>query len=68
VFFELQGAGSQRFADVTRQVAGKGRYIPIFLDQRCISAPTVESPITGGSGQISGGLRLFRKRVTWLCC
>jgi preprotein translocase subunit SecD len=38
VFFELQGAGSQRFADVTRQVAGKGRYIPIFLDQRCISA------------------------------
>ncbi|HEX8236605.1 MAG TPA: protein translocase subunit SecD [Abditibacteriaceae bacterium] len=57
VFFELQGRGSQRFADVTRQVAGKGRHIPIFLDQRCISAPTVESPITGGSGQISGGFK-----------
>jgi preprotein translocase subunit SecD len=29
VFFELQGAGSQRFADVTRQVAGKG---PLYSD------------------------------------
>jgi protein-export membrane protein SecD len=61
VFFELQGQGSQRFADVTRQVAGKGRYIPIFLDQRCISAPTVESPITGGSGQISGGFKTIQE-------
>lgn len=55
VFFELQGDGSRRFAAVTREVAGKGRFIPIFLDQEVISAPTVESPITGGSGQISGG-------------
>ncbi len=55
VFFELQGAGSRKFADVTTQVAGKGRYIPIFLDDKCISAPTVQSPITGGSGQITMG-------------
>jgi protein-export membrane protein SecD len=57
VFFELGGEGSQRFATVTRQVAAKGRFIPIFLDERCISAPTVESPITQGRGQISGGFK-----------
>ena len=55
IFFELQGAGSKRFADVTREVAGKNRYIPIFLDDKAISAPTVNEPITGGKGQISGG-------------
>ncbi|HEX8833125.1 MAG TPA: protein translocase subunit SecD [Abditibacteriaceae bacterium] len=57
VFFELQGEGATRFADVTRAVAGKGRYIPIFLDERVISAPTVQSAITGGKGQISGGFK-----------
>ncbi len=55
IFFELQGDGSRKFADVTRRVAGQGRFIPIFLDNRCISAPTVNEPITGGRGQISGG-------------
>ncbi len=55
VFFELQGEGARKFAQVTTQVAGKGRFIPIFLDDKAISAPTVQSPITGGSGQISGG-------------
>ncbi|PQV64949.1 protein-export membrane protein SecD [Abditibacterium utsteinense] len=55
VFFELQGEGSRKFADVTTQVAGKGRFIPIFLDDKCISAPTVQSPITGGRGQITMG-------------
>ena len=55
IFFELQGEGSRRFAEVTRRVAGQNRFIPIFLDERCISAPTVREPITGGSGQISGG-------------
>ncbi|HEX8464199.1 MAG TPA: protein translocase subunit SecD [Abditibacterium sp.] len=55
VFFELQGEGAKRFAAVTTQVAGKNRFIPIFLDDECISAPVVKSAITGGSGQISGG-------------
>ncbi|RYX84038.1 protein translocase subunit SecD [bacterium] len=57
IFFELQGEGSQKFAAVTRDVAGKGRQIPIFLDDKCISAPNVQSAITGGSGQISGGFK-----------
>ena len=61
VFFELQGEGSRKFADATTEAAqylartGTPRYIPIFLDDRAISAPTVQSAITGGSGQISGG-------------
>jgi preprotein translocase subunit SecD len=63
IFFELQGEGSRRFAEVTRRVAnpngipGKDRFIPIFLDERVISAPRVESAITGGRGQISGGFK-----------
>jgi protein-export membrane protein SecD len=60
VFFELQGEGSRKFAQVTTAAAAQGaqgttRFIPIFLDDKCISAPTVQSPITGGKGQISGG-------------
>jgi preprotein translocase subunit SecD len=31
--------------------------MPIFLDERCISAPSINEPITGGSGQISGGFK-----------
>ncbi len=57
IYFDLQGDGSQKFAAVTRYVAGKGRQIPIFLDEKCISAPNVQSAITGGSGQISGGFK-----------
>ncbi len=57
VFFELQGEGARKFAQVTTQVARKGRQIPVFLDDECITAPTVDSPITGGSGQISGGYK-----------
>ena len=61
VFFELQGEGSRKFAQATTEAAqylartGTPRFIPIFLDDRAISAPTVQSAITGGSGQISGG-------------
>ena len=66
VFFELQGAGSRKFADVTTQAAaqlaqGTTRFIPIFLDEKCISAPTVQSPITGGRGQISGGFQTIEE-------
>jgi len=56
VFFELQGDGARKFSQVTGAVAGKNRYIPIFLDERCISAPTVNDRISG-SGQISGGFK-----------
>jgi preprotein translocase subunit SecD len=35
-----------------------GRVMPIFLDERCITAPNINEPITGGSGQISGSMTL----------
>ena len=63
ISFELQGEGSSQFAAVTRDAAashartGVYRYIPIFLDQKCVSTPRVESAITTGSGQISGGFK-----------
>jgi len=53
VSFTVQGDGEQRFAQVTAQVAGKGRQIPIFLDDRCIESPDVKSRIDG-EGEITG--------------
>lgn len=52
--------GGNQFAEITRNVAGTGRSIGIFLDDRLISAPTVqvryaETGITGGQATISGG-------------
>ncbi len=55
VFFELQPAAAQKFGSAT--AANVGRLMPIFLDDRCISAPVIKSAITGGSGQISGGFK-----------
>ena len=53
VYFELKGEGATKFGQETQK--NIGRFMPIFLDERCISAPTIRSAITGGSGQISGG-------------
>ena len=61
VSFELQGEGARKFAQVTTQVAGQNRFIPIFLDDTAISAPVVQSAITGGSGQISGGFETIEE-------
>jgi preprotein translocase subunit SecD len=52
--------GGEQFAAITRNVAGTGRSLGIFLDDRLISAPTVqvryaETGITGGRATISGG-------------
>ena len=60
VSFDLQGEGSRKFAQVTGEVAGKGRFIPVFLDDRVITAPTVNQGISG-SGQISGGFKTIEE-------
>lgn len=52
VQFELTGEGARTFADVTRRLVGQ--QLAIILDQRVISAPTIESAITNGSGVITG--------------
>lgn len=52
VNFEFNQVGARRFAEVSR--ANVGRPFAIVLDDKVISAPRINEPITGGRGQISG--------------
>jgi len=52
VQFRMNGLGSSRFADITRQNIGKR--FAIVLDKKVISAPVIQGVIPGGSGQIYG--------------
>lgn len=52
VNFAFDNRGQRRFADVTRD--NIGRRFAIVLDEQIISAPTIQSPILGGSGRITG--------------
>lgn len=53
VNFRFDTAGANRFAQITQ--ANVGRPFAIVLDDKVLSAPVIRQPITGGSGQISGG-------------
>lgn len=60
VGIEFDSAGGDMFAEITKNIAGTGRTIGIFLDNQLISAPQVdvkfaETGITGGSASITGG-------------
>lgn len=60
VVLKFDGQGAELFADLTKNLAGTGRRIGIFLDNGLISAATVDAQyaqtgITGGSAEISGG-------------
>ena len=52
VDFRFNIRGGQKFGEVTSE--NVGRPFAIVLDGKVISAPRILSPITGGSGQISG--------------
>ncbi|MCB8822109.1 protein translocase subunit SecD [Microvirga rosea] len=52
VNFRFNIRGAQRFGQATSE--NIGRPLAIVLDNEVISAPTIQSAITGGSGQISG--------------
>ena len=52
VSFRLNTAGATAFADATQRFVG--RQFAIVLDEQIISAPVIQSPILGGSGQIEG--------------
>ena len=52
VAFKFDAAGARRFGDATRENVGK--LFAIVLDNKVISAPRIEEPITGGSGIIRG--------------
>ena len=50
--FRFNGQGARRFADASSQNIGKR--FAIVVDNRVISAPVIQSAITGGSGEITG--------------
>ncbi|PWB84457.1 MAG: protein translocase subunit SecD [Methylocystaceae bacterium] len=52
VNFRFNIRGAQKFGEVTSK--NVGRLFAIVLDNKVISAPRILTPITGGSGQISG--------------
>jgi preprotein translocase subunit SecD len=59
VVLVFDSKGGELFAQLTKNLAGTGRSIGIFLDERMISAPTVpvefaQAGITGGSALIEG--------------
>lgn len=59
VAIRFDGAGGDKFAQLTKDLAGTGRSIGIFLDDKLISFPSVgpefaATGITGGSAIITG--------------
>lgn len=52
VSFRFDAKGAARFGQATQQ--NVGRLFAIILDNQVISAPRINEPILGGSGQISG--------------
>ncbi len=56
VEFRLNGAGAHRFGQVTTENVGHA--FAIVLDNKVISAPRIENPIIGGSGQITGNFTI----------
>ena len=53
VSLTLNNSGKKAFADATTELAGKG-FISIWMDDKCISAPSVNSAITDGECVIEG--------------
>jgi len=52
ISFKFNNAGARRFARVTQDNVGKP--FAIILDNKVLSAPNIQTPILGGSGQITG--------------
>ena len=52
--FSLTGEGSTAFADVTTRLFNTGAPLAIVVDRQVISAPSVNEPITNGTGVITG--------------
>jgi protein-export membrane protein SecD len=52
VTFTFDSLGARRFADVTR--ANVGHRFAVVLDGQIITAPVIQTPITAGTGEITG--------------
>jgi len=60
VIIVFDSEGAEQFAELTKNVAGTGRALGIFLDNELLSAPLVDAKdaatgITGGRASITGG-------------
>jgi preprotein translocase subunit SecD len=67
VIIRFDDDGAKKFATLTKNVAGTGRTLGIFLDSNLISAPGVDvqyatTGITGGSATISGNFNAESSR------
>ncbi|MDR2267930.1 MAG: protein translocase subunit SecD, partial [Holosporaceae bacterium] len=60
VSFKFNKIGAKKFGDATRENVGKR--FAIILDNEVISAPVIQTPITGGSGRITGDFSIERAR------
>jgi preprotein translocase subunit SecD len=60
VSFRFNKIGAKKFGDATRDNVGKR--FAIVLDNEIISAPVIQTPITGGSGRITGEFSVERAR------
>jgi SecD/SecF fusion protein len=56
VTFRFDAAGARRFAEITK--ANVGRPFAVVLDARVLTAPVIEQPIVGGTGQIKGSFTI----------
>lgn len=52
VSFQFDAEGARAFCRITREHTGQR--FAVLLDQRVVTAPRINEPICGGSGQISG--------------
>ncbi len=55
ISFRFNNQGTRKFGDASTQSVGKR--FAIVLDGRIVSAPTIQGPITTGSGQITGNFQ-----------
>jgi preprotein translocase subunit SecD len=60
--FVLNPDGAKKFGDYTTKNVGK--YLAITMDKRVIESPVVQSPITGGRGEITGNFTLQQAQST----
>lgn len=54
VSLELNDSGKEAFGNATTELAASRGQISIWMDDTCISAPSVNEPITDGSCRITG--------------
>jgi len=52
IAFRFNGVGAKRFGDATLENVGKP--FAIVIDNKILSAPRIDGPILGGSGEITG--------------